>query len=182
MLAIRLQRKGRRGHAQFRVIAQDAARSPDSGRVAAYLGHYDPHAKQLVIDQAKIDFYLKNGAQPSPRVISLLKSEKIKLPSWVSEPKPKTRTIKNPDKLRKTRPQETSAAASEDKQEDKEPKQATDQEAGSQPEAQDKPQADAKNQEDEGNSDNKDNQTAKPKDTKKQEENTKQETKTKNSS
>src|SRR3989344_1819914 len=45
MLAIRMQRTGRRGHAQFRVIVQDARRSPSSGQVVARLGSYNPHTK-----------------------------------------------------------------------------------------------------------------------------------------
>ena len=83
MLAIRLQRTGRSGHAQFRVIVQDDRFSPKSGRVVAYVGSYDPHTKVAKLDGETIGNYLSNGAQPSDRVTGLLKKEGIKLPAWV---------------------------------------------------------------------------------------------------
>jgi small subunit ribosomal protein S16 len=104
MLAIRMQRTGRSGHAQFRMIVQDRRFHPTSGRVVAYLGNYDPHSKQSNFDKEKLESYLANGAQPSPRVIKLLKSQKIKLPDWVNEPAPKEKAVRNPEKRRSTRP------------------------------------------------------------------------------
>lgn len=110
MLAIRLQRNGRKGHAQYRMIVQDARKSPTSGKIVLSLGSYNPHSKSLVIDKEKADFYLKNGAQPSPRVASLLSKDGVKLPTWVSVAPKKERTIRNADKLRKNRPAEEVAA------------------------------------------------------------------------
>ncbi len=101
MLAIRLQRTGRSGHAQYRVIVQDAHRQPTSGRVVAYVGSYDPHAKTVNLKKDKVEFYLEHGAQPSPRVAGLLKKEGVKLPDWVTLATPKKRTTRNPDKLAK---------------------------------------------------------------------------------
>jgi small subunit ribosomal protein S16 len=106
MLVIRLQRTGRKGHAQFRVVVQDSRRTPSSGRVVAPLGHYNPHTKTAVIDKEKAELYLKNGAQPSDRVARLLKSEGVKLPSWVKEPTKKEGKLRSPEKLRKNRPAE----------------------------------------------------------------------------
>lgn len=111
MLAIRMQRTGRKGHAQFRVIVQDAHRSPSSGKIVAQIGHYDPHSKQTILDKEKAAFYLKNGAQPSPRVVNILKSEKVKLPEWVMAADKKKGEIRNPDKLRRNRPAEPEAPA-----------------------------------------------------------------------
>ena len=79
MLVIRLQRTGRKKLANFRIVVQDSRRTPSSGKVAAYLGSYDPHTKKLILDKEKVEFYLKNGAQPSERVVSLLQNEKIAL-------------------------------------------------------------------------------------------------------
>jgi small subunit ribosomal protein S16 len=104
MLVIRLQRTGRSGHAQFRVVVQDSRFSPTSGRVVAYVGSYNPHTKVAAIDKEKIAGYLSNGAQPSPRVASLLKKESVKLPSWVKTAKPSKKAIKHPEKLRRNRP------------------------------------------------------------------------------
>ena len=111
MLAIRMQRTGRRGHAQFRVIVQDSRFSPTSGRVVAYLGSYNPHTKQAQLDSETAAKFLANGAQPSNRVIRLFKQEKIKLPDWVKESAPRERAIRNPEKLRRNRPDEPEAAA-----------------------------------------------------------------------
>lgn len=105
MLAIRMQRTGRRGHAQFRMIVQDSRFHPSSGRVVAYLGNYDPHTKESSFDKEKLESYLANGAQPSPRVIRLLKKEKIKMPAWVKEPDPKKGAVRNPEKRRSTMPE-----------------------------------------------------------------------------
>lgn len=105
MLAIRMQRTGRSGHAQFRMIVQDRRFHPSSGRVVAYLGNYNPHTKESSFDKEKLQSYLTNGAQPSPRVVKLLKKEKIKLPEWVKEPAPKEKATRNPDRRRSTRPE-----------------------------------------------------------------------------
>ncbi|HSW37515.1 MAG TPA: 30S ribosomal protein S16 [Candidatus Saccharimonadales bacterium] len=106
MLTIRMQRTGRSGHAMFRVIVQDSRFSPTSGKVVANLGSYDPHAKTTTLDKAKAEGYLKNGAQPSGRVARLLKSEGVKLPSWVNISDEKKREIRHPEKRRSTRPPE----------------------------------------------------------------------------
>ena len=110
MLAIRLQRTGRKGYAQYRVVVQDSHRSPSSGRVVAYLGSYDPHAKTISLKKDQAQKFLDNGAQPSERVVSILKSEGIKLPKWVKTSDPKERTTRNPEKLRKNQPLEEKPA------------------------------------------------------------------------
>jgi small subunit ribosomal protein S16 len=106
MLVIRLQRTGRKGHAMFRVLVQDSRRTPTSGKVVAWLGSYDPHAKTIKIDKEKASFYLEHGAQPSDRVASLLKLEGVKLPEWVTPPAQKKSAVRNADKRRSTRPPE----------------------------------------------------------------------------
>ena len=104
MLVIRMQRTGRKGHAMFRVVVQDSRVTPTSGKVVALVGSYDPHAKTTRLDKDKASFYLKNGAQPSPRVVRLLKQEKVTLPTWITIPADRQRTIRNPEKLRKNQP------------------------------------------------------------------------------
>jgi len=113
MLAIRLQRTGRSGHTQFRVIVQDSHFSPSKGRVVAYLGNYDPHTKTAQIDSEKASQYLTNGAQPSDRVARLLQKEGVKLPDWVKLEQQQTGGTKNPEKRRSTRPAEPEAPAPE---------------------------------------------------------------------
>lgn len=113
MLAIRMQRRGRKGHAMFRVVVQESRLTPTSGRTVAVLGSYDPHAKAVVLDKEKAATYLKNGAQPSDRVVRLLKNEGVKLPKWVQEPSQKSGKIRNIDKLRKNQPAAEEAPADE---------------------------------------------------------------------
>ena len=109
MLVIRMQRTGRKGHAMFRVVVQDSRRTPTSGKIVASLGSYDPHAKNLILDKEKTQFYLDHGAQPSDRVAVLLKQEGVKLPKWVALPGKKETAIRNPEKLRRNRPAEPEA-------------------------------------------------------------------------
>ncbi len=124
MLAIRLQRLGRKGYPTYRVAIQEAQRHPSSGRVVAYVGSYNPHTKEAKLDTEKVEFYLKNGAQPTPRVAKLLKESKVKLPEWVKLHDKKERTIKNAEKLRKNRPAEE--VAEEPKEESTEAEVAAD--------------------------------------------------------
>jgi small subunit ribosomal protein S16 len=111
MLAIRMQRTGRKGHAQFRVVVQDSRLTPTSGRVVALLGSYDPHAKTTTLVKEKAEYYLTNGAQPSDRVVRLFESEGVTLPSWVKKSADKKRAIRNPEKLRRNQPKEEAASA-----------------------------------------------------------------------
>jgi small subunit ribosomal protein S16 len=106
MLVIRLQRVGRKGHAQFRVVVQDSRRTPTSGSIVAQVGTYNPHDKTVTIDKERAQHYLDHGAQPSDRVVGLLKKEGVKLPSWVKLPVAQTGKIRHPAKLRRNRPAE----------------------------------------------------------------------------
>lgn len=122
MLAIRLQRIGRKGYPVYRVAVQEAQRHPSSGRVVAYVGSYNPHTKAVSLNKEKIELYLKNGAQPTPRVVKLLEAEKVKLPNWVKKAQKQDKSIKNPEKLRKNQPKEEAPAeeaAPEEKAEEK---------------------------------------------------------------
>lgn len=106
MLAIRLQRIGRKGLPMYRIAIQEAQRHPSSGRVVAYVGNYNPHTKEANVQVELAQKYLDNGAQPSPRVVKLLKEAGVKLPKWVKEASNKEKTIRNAEKLRKNQPKE----------------------------------------------------------------------------
>src|SRR3569833_3145762 len=111
MLAIRMQRTGRSGHAQFRLIVQDSHFHPTRGRVVAYMGRYDPHAKTASVDKQTAQKYLDSGAQPSDRAAKILQAEGVKLPGWYKPSAAKQRAIKNADKLRRNRPAEAEKPA-----------------------------------------------------------------------
>lgn len=105
MLAIRLQRLGRKALPIYRLAVQDAQRHPSSGRVVCYVGTYNPHTKAATLDKEKVSVYLKNGAQPTPRVVRLLQAEKVELPAWVKVPAAdKQKQTRKPAKLRKNQP------------------------------------------------------------------------------
>lgn len=85
MLAIRLQRLGRKGYPVYRLAAQEAQRHPSSGRVVAYVGTYNPHTKEASVQVELAQKYLDNGAQPTPRVVKLLDEAGVRLPNWVKK-------------------------------------------------------------------------------------------------
>ena len=110
MLAIRMQRNGRTHLPVYRIIVQESQRHPLSGRVVAEVGSFDPITKKTVLNKEKIEFYLKNGAQPSTRVARILSLEGIKMPAWVKAAPVKQAKAKHADKLRKNQPKEEAPA------------------------------------------------------------------------
>lgn len=107
MLAIRLQRLGRKGYPVYRLAVQEAQRHPSSGRVVAYVGSYNPHTKEANIQVEDAQKYLDTGAQPTPRVVKLLADAGVKLPKWVKQPDTsKSKATKDAQKLRKNQPKE----------------------------------------------------------------------------
>ncbi len=111
MLAIRLQRIGRKGYPVYRLAVQESQRHPSSGRVVAYVGSYNPHTKEANVQVEAAQKYLDNGAQPTPRVVKLLKDAGVTLPKWVKEAATdKQKAIRNAEKLRKNQPKEEAPA------------------------------------------------------------------------
>jgi small subunit ribosomal protein S16 len=74
VVKIRMKRFGRKNHAMWRINAVDI-RSPRDGKVIEELGYYDPHAKdtskQVVVDKARYEHWIRVGAQPSDTVKGL---------------------------------------------------------------------------------------------------------------
>ncbi len=112
MLAIRMQRNGRVHAPVYRIVVQESQRHPLSGRVVAEVGNYNPETKRVVLDREKVEFYLKNGAQPSSRVAYVFKKEGIALPDWYKAAPEKHAKAKHADKLRKNQPKEEAPAES----------------------------------------------------------------------
>ena len=111
MLAIRLQRVGRKAYPIYRLAVQESQRHPSSGRVVAYVGGYNPHTKDANVNVELVQKYLDNGAQPTPRVVKLLAAAGVKLPSWVKQFEAnKTSVVRHADKLRKNQPKEEAPA------------------------------------------------------------------------
>ena len=66
---------GRRHRPFFRINAIEA-RTPRDGKILEKLGHYDPiekdQAKQVVLNKARIEYWLEKGAIPSDTVSQIL--------------------------------------------------------------------------------------------------------------
>lgn len=65
----------------YRIVAADSRRAA-TGKFVAVLGSYNPHNKEVSLKKEEILEYIKKGAQPSSRVVKILKKEGLKLPKW----------------------------------------------------------------------------------------------------
>ena len=73
-VAIRLRREGTRNAPYYKVVVADT-RSPRDGKFIEIIGNYDPKKKgtNYKIDLVRIDHWVKNGAQMSDTVRSIVK-------------------------------------------------------------------------------------------------------------
>ncbi|MCK4592465.1 30S ribosomal protein S16 [Candidatus Parcubacteria bacterium] len=105
MLRIRLSRVGKKNKAQFRVTVADAQRSP-TGKFIEILGHYNPHTKEKVFKNERIEYWISKGAKPSSTVhnflidAGIIKGEKVT--SW----KPKKKEKGGEEKAKETKIEE----------------------------------------------------------------------------
>ena len=74
MVKLRLMRMGKKKQPTYRVVAADS-RSPRDGRFIEIVGTYEPRAEPSVVklDQAKVQKWLSQGAQPTETVAKLIK-------------------------------------------------------------------------------------------------------------
>lgn len=121
MLKIRLQRRGKRGDAHYRVVVIQSHRPRDS-KFIEDLGYYNPHKKpsKLDIDLELTESWLEKGAQPTDTVAQFLHKEGL-LDDWR-----KTKHSKLPQKKSKKKEQEEApkeaAPAEKSPEKDKETK------------------------------------------------------------
>ncbi len=75
---IRLKRVGKKKAPSYRVVVADS-RSPRDGRIIENIGWYNPRVEPsaIHIDEQKAIGWLKNGAQPTESVASLLRRSGI---------------------------------------------------------------------------------------------------------
>lgn len=75
-VAIRMKRMGRKHREYYRICATDR-RAPRDGRVIEELGTYDPHIPEtdarVTLDNARVEYWISVGAQPSNAVAVLIK-------------------------------------------------------------------------------------------------------------
>ena len=75
MVKIRLRRMGAKKAPYYRIVVADA-RSPRDGRCIEEIGTYNPltNPATVTVDVEKAQTWIKNGAQPTDTVRTLLKN------------------------------------------------------------------------------------------------------------
>ena len=75
MVKIRLRRMGAKKAPYYRIVVADA-RSPRDGRCIEEIGTYNPltNPATIAVDAEKAQAWIKNGAQPTDTVRTLLKN------------------------------------------------------------------------------------------------------------
>jgi small subunit ribosomal protein S16 len=89
MVRIRMTRMGKRSHPFYRVGVFDQRTARD-GKSIEVLGFYDPFAKEAAagfkLDASRLEHWLSVGAQPSEKMVALLRKAGV---PWRREPAPK---------------------------------------------------------------------------------------------
>lgn len=77
MVKIRLQREGKKKAPFYHIVVADS-RSPRDGRIIEKIGSYDPMTKPstIVLDNDKVQQWIKNGAKPTDTVKKLIEVNK----------------------------------------------------------------------------------------------------------
>ena len=86
-VSIRLRREGAKNRPFYRVVVADK-RSPRDGKFIEVIGNYDPRKTgenyELNLDRA--EYWVKNGAQPSETVASIIKKARKKTVAAAAAP------------------------------------------------------------------------------------------------
>jgi len=104
MLAIRLNRTGKRNRAHFRVVVQEHTKAPGKRHVEI-VGSYDPHKKTTLLNKDRILYWVGQGAQVSDAVHNMLVREGIveakkiakKMPRPVVKEAPEVEAVPAPE-------------------------------------------------------------------------------------
>jgi ribosomal protein S16 len=111
MVVIRLSRGGAKKRPFYRVVVADGRAARD-GRYLARVGYFNPIAaggeKRLDLNLELVEAWISKGAQPSLRVVSLLKE--LKSPELLEKRKAKKDSRKEARKAKKAAEAEASSA------------------------------------------------------------------------
>ena len=77
MVKIRLQREGKKKAPFYHIVVSDS-RSPRDGKIIEQIGTYDPMTEPstIVLNQEKLEKWIKNGAKPTETVKALIEKAK----------------------------------------------------------------------------------------------------------
>lgn len=80
MVKLRLKRMGKKDFPVYKIVAADS-RSPRDGKFIDAVGLYDPKSHPMTINlkEDRVLYWLKNGAQPTATVRSLLRRKGVTL-------------------------------------------------------------------------------------------------------
>lgn len=104
-LKIRMARRGRKGIPFYAIVVADS-RNPRDGRFIEKIGTYNPLLKnedenRVKLVKERIEYWLKQGAQPSERVaIFLAKAGMMPAPRWNESPKKSAPKAKAQERLK----------------------------------------------------------------------------------
>ncbi len=76
MVKLRLKRIGKKHYPIYRIVAADA-RAPRDGRFIEELGTYNPHNKEVKINEEKVLKWLSDGAIATDTVKNLMSQQGI---------------------------------------------------------------------------------------------------------
>jgi len=78
-VSIRLRREGTKNRPFYRVVVADR-RSPRDGKFLEVIGSYDPRkqGENYQLNLERVEYWVKNGAQPSETVASMIRKAKKK--------------------------------------------------------------------------------------------------------
>jgi small subunit ribosomal protein S16 len=110
MLSIRFARTGKKNMSQFKIVLQEKTAAP-GGRHIEILGSYNPHKKEAVLREERINYWLKQGVEVSDSPYNLFVSKGL-----ISG---KKRSVKIPKKAEPESSPETADAGKEIKDEAK---------------------------------------------------------------
>ena len=73
MVKIRLQREGKKKAPFYHIVVADS-KCPRDGKIIEKIGTYDPMTEPstVVLDQEKVEQWIKNGAKPTDKVKALI--------------------------------------------------------------------------------------------------------------
>jgi small subunit ribosomal protein S16 len=83
---IRLKKAGRKRQTTFRIVVVDESK-PRDGRPIEELGSFNPHTDELLLDNGRANYWLEQGATPSPRAKKLLHWSVEGVPERITKPK-----------------------------------------------------------------------------------------------
>ena len=77
MVKIRLQRQGKKKAPFYHIVVADS-KAPRDGKIIEQIGTYDPMTEPatIVLDNEKVEKWIKNGAKPTDTVKFLIEKAK----------------------------------------------------------------------------------------------------------